>query len=169
MSKNTSDLSRFYDESTLSGQLGKRQVEHANKVTVARNELSRSESLILQAVESSDVDAVAELLPRRDALKLILERMLLMTEELKAEEVGLFVQQQMAAADASQRERHAIATRKMALTEARDLRHKLNFAPAGDNLSEFGRELKARKDALSAKFDELVRANGLQDWELNAQ
>lgn len=143
------------------------EIEHQNKDQSLHKEDARVATEIALATQAADLDALAHLLPRRDAVALLLQ-------ELKKEEGALEAIRavEREAEERQRREKDAVrnvaeANRRMALTQAQQLNEKWhNFFPLAGNF--YGRDqtpVEAWEKA-KAEYDKLVSDNNLQDWEI---
>lgn len=139
---------------------------HSGKKGELDREHNRVESEISAAVQAGDVNAIAVVLPRRDAVALLRAR--LEQEKEAIESLGAMERETEERREDEEARARGLASRNRAgnLTHARQLNAKWDFAMP---LSA-GRYNDSRVEPLAAakaEYDRLVEENNLQEWELS--
>lgn len=147
-----------------------REIQYQNTAKSLHDEEGRVATEISVAAQAGDVDALARLLPRREAVAFLLQ-------ELKTEEQAL---ESIRTAEREADERrnqaeaavfhHAQGTRRMALTQAQQLNEKWrNFVPLAGNFSGKDKTPEEAWKKAKAEYDKLVGDYDLKDWEIQGQ
>ncbi|MFN2509950.1 MAG: hypothetical protein ABR568_00745 [Pyrinomonadaceae bacterium] len=145
------------------------EIEHGRRREVLNREEARVVSEITAATQAGDIDALAQLLPRREAVALLLQELEKDGEIMKqVESAQREAERRREAAEAENR-RTVAGNRAMALVHAKQLNEQWKgFVPLANNPANQG-EIRERWAKAKSEYDRLVRENNLQQWEIESR
>jgi hypothetical protein len=150
---------------TIANNYSPEEREHSVKVGALQNHHNRIEAEINAALQAADVEALALLLPKRQAVTLLRAHLEQEQQTIEAHRNAKWHQERRREHDQAETRRVACANRAMSLTHARQLNAKWNFA-APTASTHIGRAMEESRAKARAEYDRLVEENKLENWEL---